>query len=212
MESSEGIWRGAGSDDLDQRLLALLRVDRLAEALRGEVEIDAARTARHGRADGAGDADADVARVQHAERRLAERLGDRELVHLLVVALLEVDDLALGRARDQDHREAVGRGVRERGQAVEEARRRHREADARLLREKPGDGRRVARVLLVPERDHPHALGLGQALGIPVHGASTLEALALGASPFRRSDDEAVAAVIDGGTRAAMVEAVRNQA
>ncbi len=28
--------------------------------------------------------------------RLAERLGDGELVHLLVVALLQVDDLALG--------------------------------------------------------------------------------------------------------------------
>lgn len=41
------------------------------------------------------------------------------------------------------------------------------------------------------------ALGLGQALRIPVHGASTLEALALGAAVARRTDDEAVAAVID---------------
>lgn len=41
------------------------------------------------------------------------------------------------------------------------------------------------------------ALGLGQALGIPVNGASTLEALALGAAIARRTDDEAVAAVID---------------
>lgn len=40
-------------------------------------------------------------------------------------------------------------------------------------------------------------LGLGQALGIPVHGASTLEALALGAAPARRGDAEVVAAVID---------------
>lgn len=41
------------------------------------------------------------------------------------------------------------------------------------------------------------ALGLGQALRIPVHGASTLEALALGAAVARRGDDEVVAAVID---------------
>jgi tRNA threonylcarbamoyl adenosine modification protein YeaZ len=41
------------------------------------------------------------------------------------------------------------------------------------------------------------ALGLGQALGIPVHGASTLEALALGAAVARRSDDEPVVPVID---------------
>jgi hypothetical protein len=34
--------------------------------------------------------------VEHAKRRLAQRLGDRELIHLFVVALLEIDDLALG--------------------------------------------------------------------------------------------------------------------
>ena len=96
--------------------------------------------------------------VQHAEGRLAHRLGDGELVHLLVVALLQVDDLALGRARDQDHREAVGGGVGERGQAVEEARRRDGEADARLLRQVAGDRGGVARVLLVAEGDDAHAL------------------------------------------------------
>ena len=41
------------------------------------------------------------------------------------------------------------------------------------------------------------ALGLGQALGIPVHGASTLEALALGAAAARRTDTEVVVPVID---------------
>src|ERR1700754_491247 len=48
--------------------------------------------ARHRRADRARERYADIGRMQHAERRLAERLGDRELVHLLIVALLEVDD------------------------------------------------------------------------------------------------------------------------
>ena len=41
------------------------------------------------------------------------------------------------------------------------------------------------------------ALGLGQGLGIPVHGASTLEALAVGAVVSCRADDEVVVPVID---------------
>ena len=150
-------------DHLDQRLLAGLRIHDLAEQLGRQIEIDAAGTARHRGADRARHADADVGGMQHAEGRLAQRLGDGELVHLLVVALLQVDDLALGRARDQDHREAVGRGVRERGQAVEEAGRRHREADAGLLGQKAGDRGRIAGVLLVPERKHADARGLRHA-------------------------------------------------
>ena len=132
-------------DDLDQRLLPGFRVDRLREQLGRQVEIDAAGAAGQRGADRARDAHADVLGMQHAERGLGERLGDGELVHLLVVALLQVDDLALARAADEDHREAVGGGVRERGQAVEEAGRRHRQADARLLRQEAGDRRGVAR-------------------------------------------------------------------
>ena len=101
--------------------------------------------------------------MQHAIGRLAERLGDRELIHFLIVALLQVDDLALGRAGDQDHREAVGGGVRERREPIEEARRRHRDADARLLGEEAGDRRRIAGVLLVAEREHAQPRGLRHA-------------------------------------------------
>jgi len=36
--------------------------------------------------------------VQHANAAFAERLGDRQLVHLFVIALLQIDDLTLGRA------------------------------------------------------------------------------------------------------------------
>ena len=150
-------------DDLDQRLLPGLRIHHLTEQLGRQIEIDAARTAGDGRADRARQADADVGGMQHAEGRLAQRLGDGELVHLLVVALLQVDDLALGRARDQDHRKAVGRGVGERDQTVEKAGRRHREADAGLFGQIAGDGRRVAGVLLVPERDDADACGLRHA-------------------------------------------------
>jgi len=44
------------------------------------------------------------------------------------------------------------------------------------------------------------ALGLGQALGIPVHGASSLEAMAMG-GVLAREGDELVAAVIDARRR-----------
>ena len=134
-------------------------------------------------------ADADVCGVQHAERRLAQRLGDGELVHLLVVALLQVDDLALRRSRDQDHREAVGRGMGQRGEAVEEAGRRHGEADAGLLGQEAGDRGRVAGILLVAERQHADARGLRHAAEIrdrdAGHAVDRVEAVEL-----ERVDDE----------------------
>ncbi len=147
-------------DDLDQRGAAGGRVDALRKEFGRQVEVHAARAARHGRANRARDADTDVFGVQHAESRLGHRLGDRELVHLFVVALLQVDDLALARAADQDHREAVDGGVRERVEAVQEAGRRHRQADAWLAGEEAGDRRRIAGVLLVAERQHAKAIGL----------------------------------------------------
>src|SRR5262245_24821392 len=101
--------------------------------------------------------------MQHAEGRLAELLGDRQLVHLLVVALLQVDDLALRGAADQDHREAVGRGIGERSQAVEKTGSRDREADAGLFCQIAGDGRCIAGVLLVAKRDDADACGLRHA-------------------------------------------------
>ena len=116
-----GIWAGAGSMTLTSDFGSGLRVDHLREQFARQIEIDAARTTGNRCADRARHADADVRGMQHAERRLAERLGNRQLVHLFVVALLQVDDLALGRAADQDHRKAVGRRIGQRRQAVEEA-------------------------------------------------------------------------------------------
>ena len=149
-----------GVHHLDQRILPGRGVDALGEKFRRQVEVDASGAPRHGGADGARNADADVLGVQHAERGLRDRPGDGELVHLLVVALLQVDDLALARAADEDHREAVDGGVRERVEAVEEAGRGNRQADAGLLREEAGDRGGVAGVLLVAERQHPQAGGL----------------------------------------------------
>ena len=85
-------------DHLHERLLSRFGVHHLTEQLGGQIEIDAARPAGDSGADGARETDADVLRMQHAECRLAQRLGDGQLVHLLVVALLQVDDLTLGRA------------------------------------------------------------------------------------------------------------------
>ncbi len=158
--------RRRGIDHFHERLLAGLGIHHLAEKLGRQVEIDAAGAARDRGADRARNADADVLRMQNAEGRLAERLGDRELIHFLVVALLQVDDLALGRARDQDHREAVGGRVRERGEPVEKAGRRNGEADAGLFGQEAGDRGRIAGVLLVAERNHTNAGGLRHAAKI----------------------------------------------
>ncbi|SPC14616.1 hypothetical protein CT19431_MP100198 [Cupriavidus taiwanensis] len=147
---------------LDQRLLALLRFQRLPQQLGRQVQVHTARAARHGGANRTRDADADVLGMQHAERRLGVRTGDGQLVHLFVVTLLQVDDLALARAADQDHREAVGCRMRQRGQPVEEPGGRDGQADARLLREKARNRRGVAGILLVAEADDTHAVGLRQ--------------------------------------------------
>ena len=75
-------------DHFHERLLAGLGIHDLAEKLGRQVEVDAAGAARDRGADGARNADADVLRVQNAEGSLAERLGDCELIHFLVIALL----------------------------------------------------------------------------------------------------------------------------
>ena len=184
-----GSWAGAASMTFTSDFAPASASITWPKQLGRQIEIDAARTARDGGADRARHADADVCGVQHAERRLAERLGDGELVHLLVVALLQVDDLALGRARDQDHREAVGGGVGERGQAVEKARRRDGEADAGLLGQEAGDRRRIAGVLLVAEREDADAGGLRHAAEVrdrdAGHAVDRVEAVEL-----ERIDDE----------------------
>ena len=184
-----GALRRGRIDHRDQGLAAGLGVQDLGEQLGGQVEIDAARPARAGGPDGARHADADIGRMQHPEGRLAQGLGDGELVHLLVIALLQVDDLALRGARDQDHREAVGRGVGQRREPVQEARGRDGQADARLPGEEARDRRRVAGMLLVAERDHPHPLGLGHAAEIG--DRDTRDAVdRLDAVDLERVDDE----------------------
>ena len=55
-------------DDLDQRLFARLGIHHLPEQLGRQIEIDAARTARHRGADRARQADADVGGMQNADR------------------------------------------------------------------------------------------------------------------------------------------------
>ena len=176
-------------DDLDERLGSRLCVHHLREKLGRQIEIDAAGTTGNGGADRARHADADVRGMQHAEGRLAERLGDGQLVHLFIIALLQVDDLALGRAADQDHRKAVGRGIGQRRQTVEKAGSRHREADAGLFRQEAGDGCGVAGVLLMAERDDAHARGLRHAAQVgdrdAGHAVDRVDAVEL-----ERIDDE----------------------
>ena len=101
--------------------------------------------------------------MQDTERRFAQRLGNRQLVHFFVIALLQVDDLALAGAADQNHRKAIGGGIGQGGQTVQKTRRGDGQADARLLRQKPSGGGGVAGVLFVAEGDHPHPGGLRHA-------------------------------------------------
>ena len=157
--------RGRGRrrvDDLDQRLLRALHVERGAQHLGRQVEIDPARAPRHGGADRPRDADADVLRAVDAVGRLGKGPGGGELIHLLVIALLQIDDRAVARPADEDHRETVGRGVGQRDEAVHEAGGRNGHADPRLLRQIPGDRRRVPGRLLVPKTDVPNPLVLRQ--------------------------------------------------
>ena len=77
----------------------------------------------------------------------------------------------------------------ERGQAVEEAGRRHREADAGLLGQEAGDRGGIAGVLLVAEREDADARGLRHAAEVrdrdAGHAVDRVEAVEL-----ERIDDE----------------------
>ncbi len=169
-------------DDPPQRRRGLLGVDDLAEHRGRDVEVDPAGTAGHRGADRPGDAAADVLGPRYPVGRLGEHLGRRQLVHLLVVAALEVDEVPLAGPGDLHHREAVRGGIGQRHKPVEEARSGHRQADARLLREEPGRRRRVAGVALVPEPDVADARGLCEASQVgdrdtddPVDGVHVVE-------------------------------------
>ncbi len=176
-------------DDFHQRLLPGFGIHHLTEQFCRQIEIDAARTAGHRGADRACHADADVGGVQHAERRLAQRLGDGELIHLLVVALLQVDHFTFRRARDQNHREAVGRGMRQSGETVEKARRRNGEADAGLFGQKARNGSGIAGILFVAERNDAKAGALRHAAQIRDRNARHIIDR-LDAVELERLDDE----------------------
>ncbi len=150
-------------DDLDQRLLRRLRVERRAEHLGRQVEIDPARAPRDGGADRPRDADADVLWAVYAVCRLGIGPSSGQLIHLLVIALLEIDDRPVARPADHDHREAIGRGVRQGDQPVQETGGGDRHANARLLRQIPGDRGRVPSRLLVAEAEVADPFRLRQA-------------------------------------------------
>ena len=112
---------GRRVDHLDQGSQAGRVLHHLRKELGGEIQIDASGSARQGGANGAGDTNPNVLCMQDPVSGLAKRLGNGELIHLFVVALLQVNDLALARATDQDHGKAVHRGVGKRRQAVQES-------------------------------------------------------------------------------------------
>ncbi len=146
-----------------QRLLAFHRVDGLREQPGRQVQIHTARTAGDSRANRTGHANADIFGVQHAIGGLGVWPRGIQLVHLLVVALLQIDDLPLAGSANQDHRKAVGRGIGERRQAVQKAGRGHGQANARLFGHEASDGCRVTRMLFMAKADEAHPFGLREA-------------------------------------------------
>src|SRR5262245_4636319 len=155
--------RRRGIDHLYERLLSGLGIHHLTEQLGRQIQIDTARTSGNSCADRARKPDADVLRMEHAEGRLAKGLGDRELVDLLVVAVVQVDDLTIGGARHKDYGEAIGGGVGERSQTVKKPGSRNGKTNARLLGEEAGDRRCIARVLLMAKRNDAYAGSLRHA-------------------------------------------------
>src|SRR5690606_36453164 len=121
----------------------------LREQAGRDVQVDTARTAGQRGTDSANHGNADVFRTVDKEGCLTERTCDVQLVHFFVVTLLQVDDFTLGRTGDQNHREAVGGGVGQSGNAVQEGRSGYGYANARLLGQIAGDRSCVACVLFV---------------------------------------------------------------
>jgi hypothetical protein len=178
-----------GIDHAHEALRAGLRIERGAEHGARQIQIDTARPPRQRAADRARQADTDVLRPIDAVRGLRVGLRRIHLVELFVVALLQVDDVALARAADLDHREAVDGGSRQRDQAVEETRRRDREADAGLLRQKAGSSSGIAGGRLVMKADVADAFGLREARQVgdrnAGHAVDRVQAVQL-----QRIDDE----------------------
>src|SRR5258708_7029355 len=77
---------------------------------------------RHPGADRTGDAAADIFGPIHPIGRFRESFGSRQLVEFLVVAALQIDDVAVAGARNHHHGKTVRGGVRERDEPIEKAR------------------------------------------------------------------------------------------
>ena len=99
--------------------------------------------------------------------------------------------MPLAGSRDLHHRKAIRRRIGQRNEPVEEARRRHGQADAWRLRQESGRGRRVPGIAFVPETDVADAFCLRDAGHVgdrdadyPVDGSDVIE--------FERLDDQVV--------------------
>src|ERR1700753_2454523 len=98
-----------------------------------KIEIDAAWTARHGGTYRPRKTDTDIPRMVDPICSLGIGLGRIHLVELFIITLLQIDDRAVARSADQDHRKAVGGRISECHHSVEKSGRRDGEANARLL-------------------------------------------------------------------------------
>lgn len=122
-----------------------------------QVQINSARTSRHGGADGSDQAGADVFGTVDAVGRLGKRAGDVQLIQPFVVALFEVNDRAVAGTADLNHGKAVDGSVGQRAQAVEETGSGNGKQNSRPAGDKTAGGRSVAGRLFVTKADIANA-------------------------------------------------------
>ena len=144
---------GGGVNDAPDRARRGVSVHGLAQNLTGDVQVDAAGPSGDRGANGTRDAAPDVIDPVDPIGGLGERLRGVELVEVLVVASLQIHQRPIAGAGDLDHRKAVRRRIRQRGQAVEETGTGGREAHTGPPGQESGGGRGVAGRGLLPEAD-----------------------------------------------------------
>ena len=151
----------------EECLLRILGVHSSREHCCGNVKIDSAGAAREGGAHGTRNSRGNVLGAVDAVGCLCKGLCDVHLVQPLVVALLQVDDVAVARPANLYHGESVDSGTGECREPVQESRRRHCEAYSRLSCEESAYCGCVPRRLLVTESNvsYSHLLCASRKVG-----------------------------------------------
>ena len=162
-----GVLLGSRVYGHEERVGSRLSIHGGAKHGRGNIEVHATGTARHGGAYSTCHAHSNIFGAIDAIGSLGKGLGHVHLVEPLIVALREVDNVAVARAANLYHGEAIGGGCRQGGEAIKKAWGRHGEADAWLTGEIATDSSGITCRLLVAEPDvaDAHLLSMAGEVG-----------------------------------------------